>query len=331
MLLDSGFGTGPERGVVAIAGGEALPLPLARQVRGRVRRLLNVYGPTEVTVWATTAELPETVTEVTIGSPLPGVKAMVLDERMRPVPVGVTGELYLGGVQVASGYLNRPELSAERFVPDPAGTGRLYRTGDLCWWTPQGQLAFVGRIDDQVKLRGHRIELGEVQAALLSCPGVRQAAVALRGEGEDAQLVGYVVGDGAPSPESLRTRLAELLPAVMVPSTFVTLDALPLTPNGKLDRAALPAPPPRTTASPQKPAEAADSVLEQVRAIWQDVLRIDRVEDDDDLFDLGGHSLTITQIIAQVHQRLGVELDLDTFFETPTLAGLVQEVRTALG
>lgn len=329
MLLDSGFGTGPEAGLVGIAGAEALPLPLAREVRGRVRQLFNVYGPTEVTVWATITEFPETVSEVTIGAPLAGVRAVVLDERMQPVPVGVIGELYLGGVQVASGYLGRPELTAERFVRDPDGSGRLYRTGDLCRWSADGRLVFVGRVDDQVKLRGHRIELGEIQAALLSCPGVRQAAVALRGEGEDAQLVGYVVADGAaPSPESLRSRLAELLPAVMVPSAFVTLDELPLTPNGKLDRAALPAPPPpRSSSAAREPVETADPILEQVRAIWQDVLRIDRVEVDDDLFDLGGHSLTITRISARIQQLLGVTVPLDVFYDTPTLGEVADAVR----
>ncbi|WP_329110899.1 amino acid adenylation domain-containing protein [Micromonospora sp. NBC_01699] len=355
ILLEAGLGREqPGLPAVALAGGEALPLSLARDLRQRVARLVNGYGPTEATIYATAAELPENPDRVTIGRPLPNVRAYVLDDHLRPVPVGVPGELYLGGRGVANGYLRQPDLTDERFLlsPFPADTGaaasasasasgRLYRTGDLVIRLPDGRLDFVGRADQQVKIRGHRVELGEIEAGLSAHPEVVAAAVLLRDGGTEqaeATLVGYVVPRGAPpEPAALRTHLARTLPAAMLPNAWVFLDRLPLTPNGKLDRPALPEPArDRATAPQTDPSEAAtgvgdDEVVTQIRAIWQDVLQIDEIGLDEDLFDLGGHSLTITRISGRIHQRLGVEVPLDVFFDTPTIGEIAEFVRRSEG
>ncbi|WP_103507883.1 non-ribosomal peptide synthetase [Streptomyces sp. SM13] len=323
-------------GLVGLAGGEALPEPLAAELGRSVGRLINVYGPTETTVWSTLAELGPG-DPVTIGRPLAATRAYVLDAHGRPVPDGVPGELHLGGTGLAHGYRGRPGLTAQRFVPDPWGPpgSRMYRTGDLVRRLPDGRLEFAGRVDTQIKLRGHRIELGEIEARLAEHPAVSQAVVVLdraddaEGAGEAGQdrLVAYVVGAGqeAPAADGLRAHLARTLPAAMVPATWVPLSALPLTPNGKVDRARLPqAPRTRPETAGTVAAEAAGAppagAAAVVRDIWQEVLRLDDIGPDEDLFDLGGHSLTITAIAARIRKRLGVEVPLDVFFDTPTLA-----------
>ncbi|MFB7129487.1 amino acid adenylation domain-containing protein [Kitasatospora sp. NPDC056273] len=316
-------------GLTGIVGGEALPLPLARELRGSLQRLINGYGPTEATIYATCAEVPAGPEAVVIGGPVANTRAYVLDADGRPLPIGIPGELHLGGDGVADGYRGRPELTAERFVEDPfAGTGgRMYRTGDLAAWTPDGELEFHGRIDDQVKIRGHRIELGEIEAALLDHPAVAAAAVAVCGQAEgDPALVGYRVaapGGEPPSDADLRDHLLRTLPAVMVPRQFVALDRLPLTASGKLDRRALPAPPRTAAAGPV----AADEVTAGVLAIWEEVLGASGIGPEDDLFDLGGHSLTIIQITARIRAAFGVELDFDLFFDASTPAALAAVVR----
>ncbi|KJY26732.1 phosphopantetheine-binding protein, partial [Streptomyces sp. NRRL S-495] len=241
------------------------------------------------------------------------------------------------------------ELTAERFVDDPFGApgDRLYRTGDLVAWTPDGELEFLGRIDDQVKIRGHRIELGEVEAALLTHPAVAEAAAAVHREaaaapgneedGGDGEpfVAGYLVpaaGQNAPEPAELRSFLQRLLPGAAVPQRFLVLDRLPLTPNGKLDRRALPVPPVPVEAptGPASGPEAEDEVLAAVLGIWSEVLRLPGLGPEDDLFDLGGHSLTIIQITARIRDLLGVELDFDVFFATfatPTPLGIAAAVR----
>ncbi|KXK61575.1 hypothetical protein AWW66_12990 [Micromonospora rosaria] len=352
VLVEAGLGAGTPEPVVAVTGGEALPLPFARDLRSRVHRLVNGYGPTEATIYATMAEIPADPTEVTIGGPLANTRAYLLDDDLRPVPVGVPGELCLAGAGLAAGYLGRDDLTAERFVPDPyGGPGeRLYRTGDRCRWRPDGRIEFLGRADDQVKIRGHRIELGEVTARLLEHPGVAAATVQAYRDPETAEtsLVGYLVPRGdAPQPADLRRHLATTLPAAMVPGDWVLLDRLPTGPSGKVDRAALPAPRPRTapeptTGSGPPPADppsaagdggaaaepaAADPLIEELRVIWQDVLRIPEIGEHEDLFDLGGHSLTITRISGRIQQRLGVEVPLDTFFDTPTIAEIAEVIR----
>ncbi|WP_207916658.1 non-ribosomal peptide synthetase [Micromonospora sp. KC723] len=343
VLLDAGLGTpavdggGRPAPLVALAGGEALPVALARELRARTARLVNGYGPTEATVYATMAEIPVDPDEVTIGRPLPNVRAYVLDEARRPVPIGLPGELCLGGAGLAAGYRGRADLTAERFVPDPFGRAGefLYRTGDRCRWLPDGRIEFLGRLDDQVKIRGHRVELGEIDARLLDHPGVAAAATALRPDAEEPRLVAYVVGrEGvAPQPAELRQHLASTLPQAVLPTDYVVLDRLPLNPNGKVDRAALPAPAPRDPLGEASGGSAPDSgtgddpVVAQLRQIWQEVLRVPDIGVHEDLFDLGGHSLTITRISGRIQQRLGVEVPLDAFFETPTIAEIAEVVR----
>ncbi|MCX4775967.1 non-ribosomal peptide synthetase [Streptomyces sp. NBC_01264] len=326
--------------VTGLAGGEALPLPLARELRALTARLFNVYGPTETTIWSTCAELPADPDQVRIGRPIANTRTYVVDEQLRPTPLGIPGELLIGGDGVAHGYLGRPELTAERFVQSPFGPpgARLYRTGDRAVLTADGDLEFLGRIDDQVKIRGHRIELGEIESALLEHPALAQAAVAVRTE-EDGEpfLAGYPVpaaGVPSPTPAELREHLMRTLPAAMVPQRWLTMERLPLTPNGKLDRRALPVPPPREAPAPQT-AEAAsgtevraeDETTSIVRRIWAEVLNLPDVGPEDDLFDLGGHSLTVIQIAARIRDALGVELDFDVFFDVPTPAGIAAAVR----
>ncbi|MFD3328036.1 amino acid adenylation domain-containing protein [Streptomyces sp. NPDC058701] len=331
VMLTAGTGTAALVGVTGLAGGEALPLPLARELRARTARLFNVYGPTETTIWSTCAELPAEPAQVTIGRPIANTRAYVVDEQLSPTPLGIPGELLIGGDGVAHGYLGRPELTAERFVPDPFGPpgSRLYRTGDRAVRTADGELEFLGRIDDQVKIRGHRIELGEIESALLEHPVVAQAAVAVR-TGEDGEpfLAGYLVpaaGARPPGPADLREHLMRTLPAAMVPQRWQTVERLPLTPNGKLDRRALPVPPPDAPA-PQV-ADDGDETTRTIRRIWAEVLHLPDVGPDDDLFDLGGHSLTVIQIAARIRDALGVELDFDIFFDVPTPAGIGAAVR----
>ncbi|MFD6885784.1 amino acid adenylation domain-containing protein [Streptomyces sp. NPDC059957] len=343
VMLTAGSSTDALAAVTGLAGGEALPLPLARELRSRTARLFNVYGPTETTIWSTCSELPSVPEHVRIGSPIANTRVYVVDEQLTPTPLGIPGELLIGGDGVAHGYLGRPELTAERFVQSPFGPAgaRLYRTGDRAVRTPDGELDFLGRIDDQVKIRGHRIELGEIESALLEHPALAEAAVAVRTE-EDGEpfLAGYLVpaaGSPSPAPADLRDHLMRTLPAAMAPQRWLTMDRLPLTPNGKLDRRALPVPP-REAPAPQatdadSDADAdadtggGDETTRTVRRIWAEVLNLPDVGPEDDLFDLGGHSLTVIQIASRIRDALGVELDFDVFFDVPTPAGIAAAVR----
>jgi amino acid adenylation domain-containing protein len=316
---------------VALIGGEALPTALAERLLERVDRLVNVYGPTETTVWATTAEVTNPA-DVHIGAPLANLAAYVLDATLRPVPPGVAGELYLGGVGVAPAYLGRPALTAHRFVPDPHGApgARMYRTGDRVHRDPAGRLHFLGRVDNQVKIRGNRVELGEVEARLLAHPAVAHAAAALRTVRDEPVLVGYLVpapDRSVPDPAQLRAFAAATLTTAMVPGAWVVLDRLPLSPNGKVDRAALPDPAVTDPEPAPAPAGPADELVEEVRRIWQEVLRVDTIGLDDDLFDLGGHSLTVTRIKNRMQKHLGVSVPLAVFFDTPTIGDVCAVIR----
>ncbi|MET0395625.1 MAG: amino acid adenylation domain-containing protein, partial [Longimicrobiaceae bacterium] len=321
---------------VVVFGGEALePASLREWVERRgaeTPRLVNMYGITETTVHVTCRPLGREDVFGGSGSPIgraiPDLRLYVLDPARRPVPIGVPGELYVGGAGVARGYLNRPELTAERFVDDPFAPGRLYRTGDRVRWMADGSLEYLGRLDEQVKVRGFRIEPGEIEAALRRAPGVADCAVVAREDETGTagrRLVAYVVGDA--EAEALRDRLRRTLPEHMVPSAFVALDALPLTTNGKLDRRALPAP---ELASADERYEApADETEQALAGIWAEVLRVDRVGRRDNFFELGGHSLLATRMLSRVRQVLEVKVALGELFTRPVLKDFAQEVMDA--
>ncbi|WP_198299658.1 MupA/Atu3671 family FMN-dependent luciferase-like monooxygenase [Tumebacillus avium] len=311
-----------------LLGGEALPLAQADALCSTLpAKLFNMYGPTEATVWATTHEVQAGAKLVPIGKPFANMKTYVLDAALQPVPAGLPGELYIGGAGVARGYLRRDELTAERFVPNPFTAGRLYRTGDLVTWSKAGDLLFLGRIDHQVKVRGFRIELGEIEAALEKQAGVQEAVVVAREDASGEKMIAaYVVKKGTAehSAQDLQNALAALLPAYMVPSYVMFLDAMPLTPNGKVDRKALPNPV-QDRAKMQKVYVAPQSQMEQTLSqLWQDVLRIDRVGVHDNFFELGGHSILAVQVHGKIKETLGVDVPVVQLFQYPTIAGLAK-------
>ncbi|MEV5412193.1 non-ribosomal peptide synthase/polyketide synthase [Thermopolyspora sp. NPDC052614] len=317
--------------VRALVGGEALPLTLARDLAARARSVTNLYGPTEVTVWATAATIdPALTAQPSIGRPFPGTTAYVLDEKLRPTPPGVPGELYLGGAQVTQGYLDRPGLTASRFLPNPfatAGQGtRMYRTGDLARWRAEGTLEFLGRADHQVKVRGFRIEPGEIETVAEAHPEIARAVVVVRrDERGDGHILGYVTTTNgeATVPASLAPHLAERLPAYMIPAAVTALEALPLTPNGKVDRATLPDVEfggMTGRAEPRTRTEAA------VCAVMAQVLGLDTVGVDDDFFALGGHSLLLVRLAALLRRELGAALSIADLFTTPTPAAVARRL-----
>ncbi len=294
------------------------------------RRMLHCYGPTETTTFAVTHAIPTTIADsLPIGRPIANTQVYVLDRHMQPVPLGVAGEMYIGGAGVARGYLKRDDLTAERFLPDPFRPGaRMYRTGDLGRWLADGTLEFLGRNDFQVKIRGFRVELGEIESRLAACKGVREAVVLAREDiPGDKRLVAYLIGSGL-SAAGLRTELSASLADYMIPSAFVTLDAYPLTPNGKLDRRALPAPDGSSVAAREYVAPQG-MVEETIAAIWQKLLGIERAGRLDHFFELGGHSLMAVQLVSHVREKLGVEMGLRELFAQPTLAAFAQAAAAA--
>jgi acyl carrier protein len=317
-----------------ICGGEALPAELASELLEWNVPLWNFYGPTEATVWTAIHPIKSVESKrgsIPIGRPLPNTQLYILDANLQPVPVGVLGQLYIGGAGLSRGYLNLPELTAQKFIPNPFSQeieARLYKTGDIARYLPDGTIEFVGRSDNQVKIRGFRIELGEIEAVLSQHPAVRESVVLL---GEDNsgenRLVAYIVSSsefstGQPSLISkLRGFLKEKLPQYMIPSAFVLLEALPLTSNGKIDRRSLPAP--DTENFPLNAAFAPRTPEEQLLAeIWSQVLGVKQIGIGDNFFELGGHSLLATQLIAKVREAFQVELPLRSLFQCPTVESL---------
>ncbi|AIP53301.1 non-ribosomal peptide synthetase [Burkholderia pseudomallei] len=328
-----------------VIGGEAVgasALDAWFAEEGRRPRLFNTYGPTETTVSVTVHEVRGRHDDANvIGRPIANTRVYVLDAWLRPAPIGVAGELYIGGVQVARGYLNRPELTRERFIDDPFVTGgRLYRTGDLARWRTDGSLEYLGRNDFQVKIRGFRIELGEIEAQLAKVTGVREVVVLARDSAADTdqnadlnasatanssekRLVAYYTGDA--DVAALRAQAAQHLPSYMVPSAYVRLDAWPLTPNGKLDRRALPAP--ADDAYARAEYEAPQGAKEEaLAAIWRELLHVERVSRHDNFFELGGHSLLAVQLVSRLRQALSVEVALSTVFDAPVLSALAERL-----
>ncbi len=311
---------------------------------GSVARVRNLYGPSEDTTYSTIAACPaDEAREPTIGRVIPGSRGYVVDRGLRAVPPGAAGELVLAGAGLARGYLGRPALTAERFVPDPfaagparaAGLGgRLYRTGDRARHLRDGRLEFLGRLDHQVKLRGFRIELGEIETALQELAGIDEAVAVVRDDGSGPRLVAYLAAAGgapaAPPVGELRSALGRRLPGYMVPELFVELSALPLTPNGKVDRKALPVPGadrPALTRDYVAPETAVEQILAE---IWSDVLGVDRVGIQDSFFELGGHSLKATQVLLRVRETFGVDLPVHRLFSDPTVSGLAVAIAETL-
>ena len=325
MLLDAGWVGAPHLKI--LCGGEAWTPELANRLLARCGSLWNMYGPTETTVWSAVAKV-EAGRPIVIGPPIAHTKFYVLDVALQLVPVGVPGELYIGGAGLARGYRHRPELTCERFVTDPfteeSGT-RMYRTGDLVKRLPDGTLEFLGRLDHQVKIRGHRIELGEIEVALERHPSIlRCAVVAAEDAHGDQRLVGYVIpaaGSVLPAAE-LRRLAGETLPAYMIPTAFVSVVSFPLTPSGKLDRKALPPVDVSALAIDSAPVAPRTPTEEVVARIWCEMLNRRQVGVRDNFFELGGHSILAVRVIGRINQILKVHLNVPVFFQNPTIEGL---------
>lgn len=328
LLVDAGW-QGNESFKI-LCGGEALPRRLADELLGR-GSLWNLYGPTETTIWSTIYRVQPGEGPVPIGRSIENTQLYILDSHLQPVPIGVHGELCIGGNGLARGYWNQPELTAEKFIPNPFEAGeRLYKTGDRARFRPDGNIEFIGRIDNQVKIRGYRLELGEIEATLNQHPAVKDSMLLARAFGSltEHALVAYVVPNqqAAPSISELRDHLKEKLPEYMIPSVFVMLDSLPLTPSGKVDRNALPA------ADGTRPNPAHESVgprteiEDLVAQVWREVLKLDRIGVHDNFFELGGHSLLATRVVARLRNNFSIDLALRKLFELPTVAALAEHI-----
>ncbi|WP_159392348.1 non-ribosomal peptide synthetase [Streptomyces niveus] len=332
MLIDAGW-EGSSR-LTAACGGETTPPDLAEQLRVRVGAAWNLYGPSETTVWSTGHRIKDTSGPIPVGRPITNTVLRVLDEHGQLVPVGVSGELYIGGAGVARGYLGRPELTKERFVGDPHSSQHqvLYRTGDLARWSEDGELEFLGRMDRQVKIRGHRIELEEIEAVLNRLPGVRHGVVDVcENAAGQQQLIGYVVPASlaGPKPQEITAALSAVLPGYMVPRPIVILPALPVSENGKVLRDLLPSHRSGRTAS--QPPSYGSELEARLAGIWAQVLAVDTVFPEDDFFDLGGTSLLAQRVAAQVQAELNVRLRLSALMKHTTVPALAASLQEHVG
>ena len=323
LLLESGWQG--RKHLKILCGGEAVPRDLVNQLAEKASSVWNMYGPTETTIWSTIQEVRCSEGPVTIGRPIANTQIYILDKFLQPVPIGVPGELYIGGEGVARGYLHRPDLTAERFVPDPFSQQvplrRMYRTGDLARYRANGEIECLGRIDHQVKVRGFRIELGEIEAALAEQGSVYQNVVMARGDAGEKQLVAYVVPlrGQSPSITELRNHLKHRLPDYMLPSRFVFLEALPLTPNGKVDRKALPTLEQLQLTPDEGHVGARNSIESRLVKIWEAILEVRSVGIKQNFFELGGHSLLVAKLLQRIEQIFGKKLSMAAIFETPTI------------
>ena len=331
LLVETGWQS--RRGFKILCGGEALSRQLADELLKHGGSVWNLYGPTESTIWSTLAKVEADDYPITIGRPVANTRIYILDAHLRLVPIGVHGDLYIGGDGLARGYLDRPELMKERFIQDPFSddsASRLYRTGDRARYRPGGQIEFLGRDDNQVKIRGHRIELDEIENILNQHSSVVESVIAApaRDSSEEKQLVGYVVcnHESAPSVSELRRFLQEQLPEDMVPSLFVFLEAFPLTPNGKIDRSALPPPDGVRPSLDQGFVEPRTEIEELIAQVWREVLKLDKIGIHDNFFELGGHSLLATRVIARLCGGFNVDIALRKLFELPTVAALARHI-----
>ena len=324
LLLKAGWRNGG--GLRVLCGGEALSRNLAAGLLARTDCLLNVYGPTETTIWSTVSRINSTEESISIGRPIDNTQIYLLDDHFNPVPVGIPGQLYIGGDGLASGYLNLPELTAEKFTPDPFGGkpgARIYNTGDRARYLPDGQIEFLGRADHQVKVRGFRIELGEIEATLAQHAAIERVVVVARDEGPDEKrLVAYVVTlrDPGPTAAELRTFIKDKLPDYIIPSAFVFLSRMPLTPNGKIDRMALPAP--DQSLDIAQYVRPRDPLERQLTEIWEEILKVHPIGICDNFFELGGNSLSSIRMVDRTERMIGRRIPLAAMFEMPTVEHL---------
>ena len=331
MLLEAGW-EGDHR-LKALCGGEAVSRKLANQLRSKTGSLWNMYGPTETTIWSTTTQVEPSEDAVPIGNPIANTQILILDKVLQPVPIGVAGELHIGGEGLARGYLKRPELTAEKFIAHPFSPepeARLYKTGDLVRYLPNGDIEFLGRIDHQTKIRGFRIELGEIEAVLRQHRAVQETVVMVREDNPgDQRLVAYVVPAQEPAPAAaeLRDFLRQKLPEYMVPSAFVTLSAMPLTPNGKVNRRALSRPGQMDLAPKGSLVAPRDGLESQLVDIWESVLGVQAIGVRHNFFEVGGHSLLAVRMMQRVEQAFGKKLPISTLFQAPTIEQLAAILR----
>ncbi len=346
LLLEAGWPGKDDLKV--LCGGEALAADLAQHLLARCASLWNMYGPTETTVWSTICQIDKGTEPITVGRPIANTQIYILDKAQQPVPIGVVGELYIGGAGVARGYLNRPQLTAERFVPNPfareaigeterwpptASAQRMYKTGDLARYLADGRIVFLGRDDFQVKIRGYRIELGDIETAVAKHPAVAQnVCIAREDAAGERRLTSYLVAKAErkmPAAAELRQFLRAIVPEYMIPAHFVSLEALPLLPNGKINRRALPEPADRVTAADGDYIPPRFELEAQVAKLCAAVLNLERISIHDSFFDLGGDSLLATRLIFQAREQFEVELPLRQLFMQPTVAGLSQAIEAA--